>query len=1030
MKLFLKILAGVLIFFTVALIALNLYFTDERLKSMILPEVREAVGTEVQVENMSLTFFKTFPRLGVELTEFVLPDPNGEEVVTLEELLVGIELFPLMRDEISISELILNQPVLNYRIFEDNTTNIDFLLALAGSPEEPAEDESGYSIAIPNFTIQSATINYRDEAGDMQIMMSDLNADISLQFAELIESRIEADLGSLNAVVEGENYVENLSLSLNQTSTIDLEREIIEITEGIFSIRGLALNLNGSVSSWSSEAPVLDLSFSSNSENFGELLRLAPPEFDEYLTDLETRGALVLEGSVSGSYTKDQLPEFDVVLTVNDGYLKNPELPDAIENIQIQLSANNDLVTIQEFQAIAAENLISGSGTVERPLEEDGVFSVKLNGDVDLATVSRFYPIEEFDIRELRGLLTTNMEANGSLENPEEASFSGNFTLSDGMLQYAGVSQAIEGINANVVASQDLITIKSAEFKASSNTFSMSGLVRNPLKEDSRTVDLTSNLNFDLATIKDFYPINEDTLKLRGKLVANVVLRGKADPDQIEKVIQNSTINLQNGYIEHQKTGKPLEDITLVAQANGTKLTIKQGSLKTGENELSMNGSITNYLSDDPRFDLSLKGEAVLRDISNYYSMEPWIQELLGSANLNLRAQGPAGDPQQIKLNGAMNLADVHASGDSLPLPVKDLRGELSVTPQAMNLKGFSMKFGESDINLEGKLQNYLSLLDENPSRNSLPAVTGSYKSNLLNMDEMIDWEDESEEPVLIELPDMTSSVTADIKRMVILGLDITNISGKGSTTPNRITLENAKATLFGGSATGNMVWDVPRPDRTSITFKGGLKDLTAEAFFRDTGFLGENSTIHQYLTGAFSSEISYSSTLDETLSPDISTTNAEGTFGMTRARLSGHPIQQEVADFLKTSELASLALDAWNATFTIKNELLTFSDFNLTSEGIGLELDGTQHMVNDQINFKATLSLPERFKKGIASVLPNQAADALQREDGTIAVPLRITGTSAKPKVTPDNEVIKSIVEDYLKDKGGDIINRFFRGN
>ena len=105
----------------------------------------------------------------------------------------------------------------------------------------------------------------------------------------------------------------------------------------MFSIRGLGLNLAGSVSDWSSEAPVVDLQFNSSSENFGELLRLAPPEYDEQLAGLETRGALQLDGSVSGSITEESIPNFDLVLNVSDGYLKNPDLPDAIEELTYHL---------------------------------------------------------------------------------------------------------------------------------------------------------------------------------------------------------------------------------------------------------------------------------------------------------------------------------------------------------------------------------------------------------------------------------------------------------------------------------------------------------------------------------------------------------------------------------------------------------------------------------------------------------------------------------------------------------------------
>jgi len=72
---------------------------------------------------------------------------------------------------------------------------------------------------------------------------------------------------------------------------------------------------------------------------------------------------------------------------------------------------------------------------------------------------------------------------------------------------------------------------------------------------------------------------------------------------------------------------------------------------------------------------------------------------------------------------------------------------------------------------------------------------------------------------------------------------------------------------------------------------------------------------------------------------------------------------------------------------------------------------------------------LPGRFKSAIASVITKQAADALTQENGTITVPLRITGTQQDPQVRPDKEVIGPIVKDYLKNKAGNVLKGIFDG-
>ncbi len=1028
MKTFLKILAGFLIFLVALIIGLNLYFTDERLKNMILPEIRQATGSEVEIDKMSITFFRTFPRFGLEMEGIKMPDPAGNPVANIGEVLVSVELYPLFRDEVAVSRLNITQPSVYYTIFEDSTSNIDFLIELADEDEEAVEG-AGYSISIPGFALRDASIFYNDQITNSSVTLEDLDADISLVFADLIESTVDARLGSLSAVIDGENYLSNLSLSLNQTSTLDLENELLSLTEGTFSIRGLALNLTGTIDSWGEESPNLDLQFVSSSDNFGQLLRLAPPQFDDMLAGLETRGALALEGSVAGRFTEESLPRFDLVMEVADGFLQNPDLPEAIEDIQIDLVFNNDLATINRFSARAGVNSITGSGSVERPLDEDGVFSLDFDGDINLATVSSFYPIGDFGIEELAGLLKANATATGRMDQPEEATFSGTFNLSDGLLKYLDVPRPIEQINARVDANQNRIQIAESGFTAANNRFRLSGTINNPLDENRRTVDVSSNINFDLATVKDFYPIDEDTLSMRGQLVAEIVLRGQPDPDQIETLLQRSTFQLTNGYFFHPSISRPLEDITFNAEASGRRLSISNSQFKSGKNELVVRGTVTNYLSDVPEVDLTFDGKGVLSTISNYYSLEPWIQEISGDAIMNINVKGPANDIQQIALNGALEVSNVSASGDSLFLPVTNLSGQMNITPTSMNLERFGMNYGESDINLEGSLQNYMNFLDEPESAAPVPSISGRYHSAYLNMDEMIDWDEETDEPLPIDLPRLTASVDAAIDRLSIFGLSITHIRGNGRINRDQIVIEQANAKMFDGDISGKMDWRVPDPLRTNVLFEGKLDGLKAETFFRDTGFLGQNRRFHNHVTGAFSSDIRYESELDETLAPDVTTAKASGNFGMTQARMQGHPIQVQIARFLNTSELESLVLDEWNASFSIADTVLTFQNLRLTSGNLGIELQGTQHLVNDRINHKATLLLPERFKRGIASIISNRAADALQLEDGRMAVPIRITGTSSNPQIRPDNETIEGIIRDYIRDGAGNALRRLFGG-
>lgn len=1025
MKLALKILAGVLGFIFLLIITLNIYFTNERLQSIVMPYVDEAVGRSVEVESLSLTFFSTFPRPGLSINNMNIPGETEQDTLaSLDELVVGVELFSLFGDEISISEIKLDRPRFTYTVYEDSTTNLDFLMA-----EETEEDPSeAYAINIPYLEVTGGSFGYNDRTTQTKASFNDLNADITLRYADLIESTADLTAGGFSASSEGSSYVSDLPVSLTQQSTIDMDSEVLDLTEGTLSIRGLGLNLSGTISDWSNDMAA-DLAFNTSSDNLDELLRLVPPEFAEYTEGLDTRGSVSIDGSLQGPLAGEELPDFDFNMNVTDGYLKNPDLPQAVEQIQLQAEATNELLTVRQFEATAGDNAFTASGEMENPLEEDGPFSLDMSGDIDLATVSEFFDIAEFDIEELSGMLALNITANGNRNDPENATFDGTFNLSDGLLQYADVARPIEDINIDADATEERISIQSLGLMAADNSFSMQGTVQRPLDEVNRSVDLETDLRFDLATVKEFYPISEDTLSMKGMLTAQATLRGAAD--QIERSVQSGTITLENGRIDYAELGQPIEDITFESSLEGNLLTINNARFVMGENSLSGTGSITDYLSENPAIDLQLDGLADFSEIAQFYDLEPTINELTGTSELNLSAKGPIYDPAAMTFNGSLNISNLVMRGDSLIQPVENLNGELELSPQSADLTSLSFDFGSSDIRLSGSLSDYMQYLRLREDREAIPQLSGTYHSDFLNMDELIDWEDTTDsEPTPIYLPHLNSSVTAEIGELLITGVTMRQVEGSAGTTPERIELEEATAELFDGQATGSFIWNVPDPERTEITFEGALDSLQAERFFEEYAVLGEESKVHEYLSGAFSAEVTYFAELDEFLTPDIESTEMDGSFGMTKARFRGHPIQEEVADFLGVSELSNMALDEWQSTFTVSNSVLTFEDLQLTSGDIGAEISGTQHLVNDEIDFDIRLFLPPQFKDDIASVITERATEALEQENGTIMVPLKATRTSADPRIRPDEDVIRPIIEEYLKEQGGNVLRKLFDGN
>jgi hypothetical protein len=95
-------------------------------------------------------------------------------------------------------------------------------------------------------------------------------------------------------------------------------------------------------------------------------------------------------------------------------------------------------------------------------------------------------------------------------------------------------------------------------------------------------------MEFDLSTIKEFYPIDEDTLSMQGNLTAEVRLQGNPDSDNLEILVRQARAELRDGYLSHQSIAKPLEEITFLIEASGPTLTVRRGNLVSGQNSMSV----------------------------------------------------------------------------------------------------------------------------------------------------------------------------------------------------------------------------------------------------------------------------------------------------------------------------------------------------------------------------------------------------------------------------------------------------------
>ena len=901
-----------------AVVGLEFYFTSDRLKSMAEPPIEEALQRDVEIGKMELSFLQTFPNAGVTISDFLIPGLQQDTAASFRQVVVGIDLIPLLSSQINITELNIDKPFVNYRINKDGTTNFD--LAPVDTTEEVPDTEaadttdSQMNLQIPEVVLKNARIIYNDETTGMHAAINDLSGQIGLNYADLIETNLQLDAGGISVASDTVTYLEGLPLSINEVSVIDLPGETITLKEGGIAVKGLQIDLSGSISEWSSDAPALDLNFATSSDQFGELLKLIPEAYQEQISEFDAGGSLSFSGSVKGKVAEDELPRLDARLDVQNAFLQHPDLQERISDIAIQAGITNEEISLNRFEASAGENTMNANGAILKPL-----------GD-------------------------------------------------------------------------------------------------NPIAK------LTADASMDLSTIPNYYPIDTDTLEVRGQLQASVTIDGSLD--EPEKALKNASFSLENGYLAYYELGKPIESLVASGRVEGNQLRLDKLDMKSGNNSVNVSGVVNRFQSENPNVDLAISSNFDLSEVPDYYSLEPYLNEISGTILTNLNVNGSTASPENMDVAGSIILENANFSGDSLPTaPITGMNANIEMTGANINIKSSGLKIGPTDINFNGSIKRYRELAAE--SIEQPVEIDGQLTSKLFNYDAMFPEEpeetDEELEPVPMEIPNIDVQINIEADSILYMGTGFYDARADLSIVQDKIKITNMDTGIMSGRARGTLVWNIPNPLSTNMSFTGRVENIESSRFFREFQVLGEDSSFDQYLSGEFNASVDYASNMDEFLEPVLESSVAEGDFGMTESMLEDHPAQISLSRFLNEEELKRLKLDQWQADYILEDGILELKNMNLRSGNLEMALEGKQDLIEDELDYTATLWVPQKYAGNLSKVISSRGVKALTQDDGRVKIPMSITGSSENVRYRPDKEIINDLIKELLKDNVKDKIGNIF---
>jgi uncharacterized protein involved in outer membrane biogenesis len=766
-KIWLVIICIPVVLIAGAAIALKLYFTGDRLKSLVVPRLEEATGRTVTLQSISLS---VFPSLAVEIDSLTVSNRlekgfSHRPFVSLDKLVLDVRLTPLLKGVVEVPTVRLERPTFLLEINKEGIRNYR-MEKPKGGPADTGTAASGPktgsgAVLFSNVEIVDGTVNYTDWQENSCTTIEGLDHRMRIEIVPpanqvRAEGRTTIERLSYGTPASPMSLISNLHAVLDHELLFDQDKDVLTFQRGDGTLQDIPLKVSGTVSEVS-KIPELNIVVESNRVTIPQLLSLAPKEYLKKTEDLQGTGFAQFKINITGLVTDTTKSDLAGMITVSNATIQYSQLPKPISNINLVAdfvrTKTKQQFRLTKFSALLGRNPLAATLNVTN--FEDPVLTAAIDGSMNLAEVKDYYPLEAGT--ELAGNLKANVNMAGKASNPSGMKAAGRMEFQNVTAKTAGAKKPIQNLNGAIAFNNQIVESKKISMNVGKSDMTLAFWLKNylSLMADAKSaptpvanLTLTSNRLYTADITSD---------------AAVPAAQGKQD---------ETSQALRSGTKAVQRSGLPLPNVEMdIAATVGTlvmekfELTNVRSTMKVAQGIVTLqnfscntfNGSVTtrgtlNLQSQGrPTIDMVVDVNGVNANsmLSNFTSFGKLLHgkltmntTLRGALNdtLGLVAQSLNGQGNVMVENGqltGMKVNSVVAGLLKLPdletINFKDWTNAFSISDGRINVKDLKITALGADYlvngsqGLDGSLDYKMSLVlsDNASAKVSIPGFAG-----------------------------------------------------------------------------------------------------------------------------------------------------------------------------------------------------------------------------------------------------------------------------------------------------------------
>lgn len=631
--------------------------------------------------------------------------------------------------------------------------------------------------------------------------------------------------------------------------------------------------------------------------------------------------------------------------------------------------------------------------------------SAKADIKVNLEHWTKGFGLREMD---LKGLFSMKLNARGEYatgQDPKSKTpdtvvlripdFTLTSKLTNGYFKYNQLPEAITGITFDLEASSTRHDYRTTQLrienlKAGFLDNQLEGYIRvKGLKNFPVEAHLFTRLN--LAELKDVVPM--DSLELTGMVDLDLDVNGSYHPAGKQFPVTSLNLNVTDGSIRTTFFPHPVEHINLVAAVMnetgtlpGTHVTVNPLSFSFRGNPFTMSADLVN--PDNLNYSIRSKGSVDLAGIYRLFS--PAGMELEGFVSTDLQLKGTqadalAGRIDKLQNHGELVLKNIAFRSEYLTQPLILQSGVFRFRNDSIRFTKFEARYGESDITMNGYLNNVVNYL---LTENQLLKGNFSFRSNYLLLDEFISENDEGSRiqepgsgtvaPGVIVIPanlEIGMKVTASKVRFE--GLDLDSVTSSVEIKQGLLLMKSLNFTLIGCRVAMDATYGSLSPDRALFDFHIRAKDFDIKRAYNSVELFRNLTASAGKCEGIVSLDYTLRGKLGGGMVPIYPSLEGGGTLSLEQVKVMGLELFTGMAKNLEKEKIKNPDLSNVEIKSTIKNNVITLERTRMKIAGFRFRVEGETNF-NGALNLKTRLGLPPL---------------------GIVGIPMRVLGTQENPK-------------------------------